>query len=120
MKYRIFAIVSVLGASLCVACGSDDDNKGSGSAELKANCEKICAVTQPLKCASDPSDCVNDCQLNATASAKCRTVIEANLACSATRPATDWACDADTGESALSESACTAETDAVFNCLLGG
>ena len=119
MNLRIWAIASVVGCSLLVAgCGDDDDDgSGGGSGSLKANCEKICATTKPLNCPDTPADCANDCQLQATASAKCRTVIESAIACAATRPASDFACDPDLGTAELSETVCTSEYEAVVTCL---
>jgi hypothetical protein len=118
MNLRIWAIASVVAGSLFVAgCGDDDDDGGGGEGSLKANCEKVCATKATLKCPDAPADCINDCQLLATASSKCKTVIEAATACEATRPASDFACDPDLGSAELKETVCTSEYDAVGTCL---
>ena len=118
MNLRIAALASVLVCSFCVvACGGDDDdNAANGGGALKANCEKVCVLEAPLNCPDDDAaNCVNECQLGATASEKCRTTIEALIACEAARTASDFECSF--GEADVKDTVCTAEGDAVGACL---
>lgn len=116
MNLRILSIACWVACSLSVGCGDDD---GGGSGNLAANCQKVCSLTAPLNCPMDPADCAGNCQAEATSVAKCTSVVEAALACSATRPASDFECNVD-GESELKDTACSNESAAVFTCLFGG
>lgn len=116
MNLRIPVIVSVLlGCALCMGCGGDDDDD---DAALTADCQKICSMTEPLNCPEDPDDCVGNCKQEANALPKCKSAVAAALACSAKRPASDYACDPDSGEAELSDTVCTDEVDAVAVCYL--
>jgi hypothetical protein len=117
MKSKIFVIVSVvLGGSLCMACGGDDDDDGGGGDALTTNCQKVCAMTEPLNCPMDPDDCVGECKSTATLFPDCKAQAEAAIACGASRPASEYACDAE-GESTLTSDACSTQALALITCL---
>jgi hypothetical protein len=117
MNLQNLPTIGLLAALVLVGCGGDDDDDNGGDGSLRANCQTVCSFTEPLNCPDDPADCVNDCQLQATASAKCRSVVEAAIACSAKRSAPDFQCV--DGESELKETFCSSETTAVIACFLG-
>jgi hypothetical protein len=122
MIFRVLGVASVLACSLLLGCGSSGGGgtggTGGNSDAVRANCEKICALTTTLKCPSDSSDCVNECQLGVTVETKCRPVVETAVACAAKRSVSDYECDPDTGESQLKTTVCVSEYDAVVACYL--
>jgi hypothetical protein len=105
-------------AILLGACGGDDEEDNGGGSGVPG-CAEVCAKVAPLMCPGDvPASCESDCGQLAQLKPECASQVRALVACSAARPATDFACV--DGESELSDTQCVAETDAVGACVLGG
>jgi hypothetical protein len=108
----LFGILMTFAAS----CGGGD----SSSSSTSDNCTKNCAISAMLKCPKDnAATCQSTCEQTAAAVPMCRSQLDALLACSAARPASDWECDSD-GEANVKGAFCNAEGLAAFSCVLGG
>jgi hypothetical protein len=104
-------------AILLGACGGDDEGEGGSGL---AGCSDVCAKIAPLMCANDSAaTCQAECDSLDDQAPNCASQARAFVACSAARPATDFACSVD-GEGELVATACTTESNAFAACVFGG
>lgn len=123
---RAWMLVAAV-AALLAACGGEGgdgegaagEGDGDGASADLSFCQTGCETKASLGCSDfDPSSCVAECEA-ASRPGVCNAEATAANRCAALSPASDWLCNG-AGQPELARGVCTAEEDAVGECVING